>query len=410
VWRCPLAASLSSEAAATDWPGIFVKSGKPAVRGNHGVDEWRYYPGGPGSVAGENARVQLADRLSSPRRAGETAEQRDAADEGRLEAGGSTMVGKVIVEQGEVVRPSQLIASVGPTWRRIMTRRMVGAIVCLALAWGLLLPACMPASWGAGALLHPSRRPLTTPRPSSARDVSFESGGLKLKGWLFQGSGVRRGTVVYLHGSADNRASGVYIAERFLQRGFNALAYDSRAHGESEGSACTYGYYEKQDLQKAIDLLDARPVVVLGVSLGGAVALQAAAEDPRIAVVVAVASFSDLRTVAIERAPLIASRANIDAAFRLAEQQAHFGVDEASPLSAAPRIRVPVLLIHGQDDRETPPTHSQRLFAALGSEKRLLLVPSAGHNDTLRPDTWVQIDAWLDSVLAKMERGGPTRS
>ena len=42
-------------------------------------------------------------------------EQRDAADEGRLEAYGSTMVGSVIVNHGEVVRPSQLIASVRRT-------------------------------------------------------------------------------------------------------------------------------------------------------------------------------------------------------------------------------------------------------------------------------------------------------
>jgi hypothetical protein len=40
------------------------------------------------------------------------AEQRDAADEGRLGTSGRAMVGTVIVNQGEVVRPSQLIASV----------------------------------------------------------------------------------------------------------------------------------------------------------------------------------------------------------------------------------------------------------------------------------------------------------
>ena len=45
----------------------------------------------------------------------EAAEQRDAADEGRLEPSGSIIVGKVIVNQGKVVRPSQLIASVGRT-------------------------------------------------------------------------------------------------------------------------------------------------------------------------------------------------------------------------------------------------------------------------------------------------------
>jgi hypothetical protein len=45
------------------------------------------------------------------------AEQRDAADEGRLEPYGSIMVGTVIVNEGEVVRPSQLIASVRRTNR-----------------------------------------------------------------------------------------------------------------------------------------------------------------------------------------------------------------------------------------------------------------------------------------------------
>ncbi len=45
----------------------------------------------------------------------EAAEQRDAADEGRLGASGSFVVGAVTVDQGEVVRPSQLIASVGRT-------------------------------------------------------------------------------------------------------------------------------------------------------------------------------------------------------------------------------------------------------------------------------------------------------
>jgi hypothetical protein len=223
---------------------------------------------------------------------------------------------------------------------------------------------------------------------------------MTLKGWWFQGSGRRRGTLIYLHGSADNRASGVHIAERFLERGFDALLYDSRAHGESEGDACTYGYYERKDLSRAIDRLQVRPIVALGVSLGGAVALQTAAEDSRISAVIAVASFADLRTVASERAPFVASKADIEAAFRLAEEQAHFVVDEASPLRAASRIRVPVLLVHGDADVETPPAHSRRLFEALHCDKHLLLVPGAGHNDALRPDVWAQIDAWLDRVLS----------
>jgi hypothetical protein len=47
----------------------------------------------------------------------EAAQQRDAADEGRLETSGSILVGKVIVNERKIVRPSQLIASVRHTWR-----------------------------------------------------------------------------------------------------------------------------------------------------------------------------------------------------------------------------------------------------------------------------------------------------
>jgi alpha-beta hydrolase superfamily lysophospholipase len=247
---------------------------------------------------------------------------------------------------------------------------------------------------------------VTSARPPGAEDVTIDSEGVKLRGWLFRGGGRRRGTVIYLHGSADNRASGIYIAERFLARGFDALIYDSRAHGESDGEACTYGYYERKDLKRAIDLAPSMPVVTIGVSLGGAVALQTAAEDRRIATVIAVGTFCDLRTVAIERAPFFSTKADIEAAFRLAEQQAHFRVDDVSPVMSAARIQAPVFLIHGQADKETPSWHSQRVFGALLGQKRLLLVPGAGHNDALRADVWNEIDTWIDKIVPRVASAG----
>jgi uncharacterized protein len=276
----------------------------------------------------------------------------------------------------------------------------VGRTIFVTMALGMLAGACVPASWGADKLLHPKRRAVTRQPVASFEVVQFEGEGVRLAGRWFH-TRDKRGTVVFLHGMSDNRASGGDIADHFVARGFEVIAYDSRAHGESEGEACTYGYYEKGDLRKALDLLPARPVVVLGVSLGGAVALQAAAEEPRIAAVVAVATFSDLRTVATERAPFIATRGDIEAAFRLAERQAHFEVDGTSPLRAAAGIRVPVLLVHGELDHETAAEHSRRILAALKGDKRLLLVPGAGHNDAHGPEVWKEIDGWLDQVLTK---------
>ena len=110
-------------------------------------------------------------------------------------------------------------------------------------------------------------------------------------------------------------------------------------------------------------------------------------------------TFSDLETVATERAPWFFTRGTIDRAFALSESQAHFQVDAVSPRKAAERITAPVLLIHGADDVETPPAHSQRVFAALKGPKRLILVPGAGHNGSLRSEVWKQVEQWLDDVL-----------
>ena len=94
-------------------------------------------------------------------------------------------------------------------------------------------------------MLHPNRRPVTRQPNRPFEGVEFEGVGVKLKGWWFRGAG-KRGTVVVLHGAADNRGSAVGMADHLLARGFKVVAYDSRAHGESEGDACTYGFYESR--------------------------------------------------------------------------------------------------------------------------------------------------------------------
>ncbi len=232
------------------------------------------------------------------------------------------------------------------------------------------------------------------------RDTAIAGAGVTLKGWTCQTPRpVRVGTVVYLHGIADNRSTSVEAIDRLGQRGFDVLAFDSRAHGESDGDACTYGFHEIQDLRRIVDTGAEGPIVLLGTSLGAAVALQYAATDARVSAVIAAETFSDLLTVATQRAPWFFTSGVIARAFEVAEQQGRFEVDAVSAVRAAARIRVPVLLIHGADDVETPPDHSRRVFDALGGPKQLILVPGAGHNESLRPAVWEQIEEWLDAVL-----------
>lgn len=272
----------------------------------------------------------------------------------------------------------------------------------LFLLLALAPTACMPPSWGAAALLHPSKETAKETNARPHETLWFDGAGVRLRGWWFKTAAPRRGTLVHLHGIGGNRGSSAWIAEHWVPRGFDVISFDGRAHGESGGDACTYGYYEKADVSRVLDRVAGRePVVLLGHSLGAAIALQTASEDRRVSAVIAAATFSDLRSVASERAPFFASQGNIDNAFRIAEQQAHFHVDEVSAVAAAARIKVPVLIIHGQADKETPASHSQRVYAALRGPKELMLIPKAGHNDCLNSGTWPVIDAWVDKSITR---------
>lgn len=253
---------------------------------------------------------------------------------------------------------------------------------------------------GAGGLLHPAHRRVEAAPPAGCDQVTFRGETVNLQGWRCPASAPRRGSLVYLHGIADNRASGAGVIERFAGRGFDTVAYDSRAHGESEGDACTYGFFEKDDLRHILDTLGPGPIVLIGTSLGAAVALQHAGRDRRVSAVVAVEPFSDLRTVATERAPFVFTSGLIERAFRIAEQQGQFQVDAVNPAAAARSITIPVLVIHGAADADTPPAHAQRVFDALSGRKRLILVPGAGHNESLRGDVWGEIERWIDAALA----------
>jgi pimeloyl-ACP methyl ester carboxylesterase len=281
--------------------------------------------------------------------------------------------------------------------RRILIAATAAVVLIgAACAWAVLqLPAL-----GAGGLLYPSRRPVTQPPPQHCIDASVTSGdGLTLRGWRCAAQDDPRGTIVYLHGIADNRTSARGVIERFVRRGYGVVAFDSRGHGASDGDICTYGFHERHDVRRILDTLPPSPIVLVGTSLGAAIALQAAAIDDRVTGVVAAEVFSDLETVARERAPRVFSDASIREAFRIAGERGRFDVTAVSPVASAASIHAPVLLVHGADDIDTPPDHSRRVLVRLGGPKRLIIVPGAGHNGALRADTWTTVEQWIDTIV-----------
>lgn len=280
----------------------------------------------------------------------------------------------------------------------MLSRRLLVVAVTMGLITAGLLYQLPQIA--AGGLLYPSRRNVTDSPPASCENHEISSSGLKLFGWRCSATAApRRGTIVYLHGIADNKSSSAGVIRRYVPRGFDVLAYDSRRHGESDGEVCTYGFHEKHDLRRIVDSAADGPIVLFGTSLGAAIAFQEAPDDPRVSLIVAAEVFSDLRTVALERAPFILPTPVINRAFEIAEERGAFKIEEVSPRAAARRIRVPVLLIHGAEDRDTPPAHSRRVLDALSGRKRLLLVDGVGHNHSLsKSAVWDVIDRWIETM------------
>src|SRR6185369_7667751 len=88
---------------------------------------------------------------------------------------------------------------------------------------------------------------------------------------------------------------------------YNVLLLDHRGHGDSGGLRTTIGYEERLDVHAAVDVLVERglgPVGIFGMSMGAATAILAAAEDERIAAIVADSPYARLRWAVARSAEL----------------------------------------------------------------------------------------------------------
>ncbi len=131
-----------------------------------------------------------------------------------------------------------------------------------------------PADWGEGS-------------PGAGyRNVELASHGETLTGWYVPSGNTA--AVILLHPGGFHRMGVMREGRILASEGFGVLMYDRRAHGESTGDRDSSGWYDAQDVPAAIDFLARQPEVdadrigIFGASIGGQVALRAAAADPRI--------------------------------------------------------------------------------------------------------------------------------
>jgi uncharacterized protein len=187
---------------------------------------------------------------------------------------------------------------------------------------------------------------------------------------------------------------GMYGYGRWLvENHYTVLIPDARAHGSSGGALATYGLKESDDIHHWVDWIAAeehpRCMFGLGESMGAAQLLQSLPKERRFCAVVAESPFASFREVAYARfgrefhsGPWLGRtffHPTVDIGFLYVRVRYGFDMEDASPEQAVVSSRIPILLIHGLDDRNIPPYHSDQIQAHNPSDITAWKVPGAAH-------------------------------
>lgn len=248
-----------------------------------------------------------------------------------------------------------------------------------ALALRSLLLACLPFWVGCASLVDaflyfPERTLSGSPGAMGLvyEDLRFPTeDGPDLHGWWVPGQ-TPGPVILFLHGNAGNISHRLDILRRLHDRvGLGVLIFDYRGYGKSSGSPSEEGLYADARAARALLRVrgwDREGVILYGRSLGAAVALHSAVEDPPLGCVLE-APFTSLEDLARLHYPLLSTVV------------APWVRGQYPNLATVRRLNSPVLFLHGDRDTVVPIGMGWRLFDAAPGKKWFRTLRGAGHDD-----------------------------
>ena len=209
----------------------------------------------------------------------------------------------------------------------------------------------------------------------------------ELHAWWIPAAESNAPTVLYLHGSSRNISYQLESTLRYHELGYNLLVVDYRGYGTSTGgkpsedkvyedAEAAWQYLLKQRGKKP------RQVVIFGLSLGSAIAIDLAVRHPEAAGLIIESSFTSMRAMGEMKYEYLPVGLLLNQRFE--------------SLQKIQQLKIPVLLIHGNRDQKIPYEMSQRLYAAAHQPKTLVIIEGGEHSNS-RAIGWVE---YRDAVKA----------
>lgn len=275
-----------------------------------------------------------------------------------------------------------------PATAGTLARRLLRG--CLWAVIGYLLVLGVMMFFEESFVFFPARYPEGEWRPPGLafEDAWFPSAdGTRIHGWYVPHESPRA-VVLFCHGNAGNISHRAEML-RILHDGVevSVLIFDYRGYGRSEGKPNEAGILADARAARAWLAqragVDPGEIVLMGRSLGGAVAVDLAAADGAGALVIE-SSFSSIPDVAAYHYPWLPVRLVMRTRF-----------DSLGKIAA---YQGPLLQSHGDADTIVPYRLGRRLFDAAGEPKRFVTLPGLDHNDPQPPEYYRALVKFLDEL------------
>lgn len=228
-------------------------------------------------------------------------------------------------------------------------------------------------------------------------DIEFTSlDGLSLKGWLFTTNSDK--LVIMVPGLTQNRINTAYytmwIAKDLVDREYNVILYDPRAHGKSEGNRVSYGKFEVNDILGAVEFAKDRGfkperIAILGDSTGAITTLMAANKLSEVGALIIDSAATNFKPFIVHRLWTEKTVPTFFAPGIFFFTDTVFGlkIGEVKPienLSLVPDRKF--LYLHGGLEDLFPVEESEKLLEASNPESKLVIFPKGNHIETFKSD------------------------
>jgi pimeloyl-ACP methyl ester carboxylesterase len=261
----------------------------------------------------------------------------------------------------------------------------------LAATAGVYLLACLALRLGYRTLLYPAPPHPQPFRPASGVQAlaSRASDGAPVFAVEIPPPGPGARTVVVFHGNGETLEGRMGLALGLARRGLGVVLAEYRGYGDAAASGAPDEAGLYADASAVLDELARRgtgpsQVALVGISLGSGVAAEMASRG-RAAALVLVSPYTSMPDVAARVLPLVPAR--------------WLCPDRYDTLSKAPSLRVPTLIVHGEEDELVPFAMGRTLAQAIPGAT-LRAVPGRHHNDLFAGDP----DGLVDAIAAAATR------